>query len=267
MVGSCFPTPIDNLQGETFLPLDDRLWEACTWQPGSPAVTASDEQLASAVRSIDAWHRAIPPSLIRDGDPLLAPTSAIGHFLAGRDSASPGLLRRRDEWRRLSAVAFGNRMASLSSFTDPERLAERTLRQAERHVSPMSRWLHDADLPRRLCVCLRDVHGEHVLFTGTAVTGIVDFGAIGLDHPAIDFGRLLGSLAPDDRARWHNALAGIADADAFDLAWRFDRTGTLLGALHWLEWLVISPREFANRAAAYARWRSLVERIERWSDE
>jgi homoserine kinase type II len=118
-------------------------------------------------------------------------------------------------------------------------------------------------------VCLRDVHREHVLFTGTLVSGIVDFGAVGIDTVACDLGRLLGSLVPDDAPRWNAAFAhyrqrGELSAQAEQLAWRFDATSVVIGALHWLEWIAIEQRVFADAAAAYHRWEQLVARMERW---
>src|SRR5207302_7945298 len=65
-----------------------------------------------------------------------------------------------------------------------ERVPERLKPWAER------RW------PLQVCLC--DIWHDHVLFSGDAVTGIIDYGSVRHDHPAVDLARLLGSLAGDD---------------------------------------------------------------------
>jgi homoserine kinase type II len=59
--------------------------------------------------------------------------------------------------------------------------------------------LANATLP--LQPCLRDIWHDHILFTGNEVTGLIDFGAVGIDTPATDIARLLGSLIPNPRSR------------------------------------------------------------------
>src|SRR5262249_49484120 len=46
--------------------------------------------------------------------------------------------------------------------------------------------------------CVRDLRGEHVLFDDGRVGGIIDFGAMAVDHPAVDLARFLGDVARSD---------------------------------------------------------------------
>lgn len=181
------------------------------------------------------------------------------------------MARRRNEWRRL----LGTVLRPLAGAPpDPLDLARRTQDLVRRHGASVEEWLGGADDPVSIRLCLRDVHREHILFTGDVVTGVVDFGSCGLDTPACDLARLLGSLVPEDAPAWQRAfgwyrqVAPLSDAEA-DLALRLDRTGAMIGAMHWLEWLMHERRRFSNPQAAYHQWRGLVERIERasWQSE
>jgi thiamine kinase-like enzyme len=45
--------------------------------------------------------------------------------------------------------------------------------------------------------CFTDIHRDHVLFDGDRLTGIIDFGAVKLDHPACDLARLFDDQTID----------------------------------------------------------------------
>ena len=49
-----------------------------------------------------------------------------------------------------------------------------------------------------LSPAIRDIHHDHVLFSGDQVTGLVDFGILRIDTPLADMARLVGSLVADD---------------------------------------------------------------------
>ncbi len=87
--------------------------------------------------------------------------------------------------------------------------------------------------------CLCDVWHDHILFDEDYVTGIVDYGAMKIDHPVVDVARLLGSLVEDDAAGWATGLAAYRQVRPFtdeeeELAPVLDATGTTLGASVWL---------------------------------
>ena len=52
-----------------------------------------------------------------------------------------------------------------------------------------------------------DLWHDHILFTGNAVTGLIDFGSVKEDHVAVDLARLLGSMIGDDAAIWEVGLS------------------------------------------------------------
>jgi aminoglycoside phosphotransferase (APT) family kinase protein len=87
--------------------------------------------------------------------------------------------------------------------------------------------------------CLCDVWHDHVLFTGEAVTGLVDYGEVKPDHPAVDLARLLGDLIGDDERRFHLGLAayraagGPVEVDEHFVR-LLDRTGVVCAVIHWV---------------------------------
>ena len=116
--------------------------------------------------------------------------------------------------------------------------------------------------------CLCDVWNDHVLFGGDCVTGLIDYGAMKIDHPAVDLARLLGSLVQDDAAGWATGLAAYREvrplsADEEELARALDVTGTVAAAAVWLRWLYHEGKEFEDGAAAGRRLKGLTARFGR----
>jgi Ser/Thr protein kinase RdoA (MazF antagonist) len=117
--------------------------------------------------------------------------------------------------------------------------------------------------------CLCDVWHDHVLFDGDRLTGLIDYGAMKIDHPAVDLARLLGSLVEDDPEGWSVGLAAYREvrplsADEEELAHALDLSGTIAGASVWLRWLYHEGKEFEDRAAAGRRLEGLTLRLERY---
>ncbi len=110
---------------------------------------------------------------------------------------------------------------------------------------------------------------DHILFDGDRLSGIVDYGAIKVDHVAVDLAQLLGSLVGDDTESWTHGLAAYRTVrplapEEEELARVLDRAGTLLGMANWLRWLYQERRPFDDIPAVAGRLRTLVERVERW---
>jgi Ser/Thr protein kinase RdoA (MazF antagonist) len=96
-----------------------------------------------------------------------------------------------------------------------------------------------ADRPVPVFSCLCDVHHDHVLFAGDRVTGVIDYGAMKTDHPAVDLARMLEDLADGDPDRVrvgldaYHAAGGPVAIDP-DLVSVLDRTGVMCAVIHWL---------------------------------
>ena len=114
---------------------------------------------------------------------------------------------------------------------------------------------------------IRDIHHDHVLFTGDEVTGIIDFGAMRIDTPLTDIARLVGSLVADDGEARNFALDAYSqirplsgsDRRLIDL---LDASNVVLGALNWLRWLYIERRQFENMPAVMRRMDAIIARLE-----
>jgi len=248
------PTVHTTHAGRTWTERAGRLWELTTWMPGCADFhdhprPARLEAACTALAQLHlAWSAGISPS-----------------------GPCPGVLRRLEKVRRWSTL--------LQSGWRPR------FHEAER--DPVTSWAERAwhclgprvtDVPHRLAPwltrpvplqpCLCDIWHDHVLFTGDRVTGLVDFGAIKLDHVAVDLARLLGSLIGDDAQQRSAGIQAYRrvkplSADEEALVGVLDETGTVLAAANWLMWLYRDEKTFEDRAAVARRLAELVARIER----
>ena len=233
-----------------------RLWELQEWLPG------------------DADYHTRPSLAKRQA--ACAALAQLHACWASSDRLDMGpypAVRRRLEavrqWQELARSGW--RPLAQAASDDPARLAAE---RAWQILSPrldaipdlLKRW--NARIgPLQPCLC--DVWHDHVLFDGDRVTGIVDYGAMKIDHPAVDVARLLGSLVEDDPVGWATGLAAYREVRPFtaeeeELARALDVAGTTIGASVWLRRLYYDNKVFADRAAAARRLELLVRRIEKW---
>lgn len=114
---------------------------------------------------------------------------------------------------------------------------------------------------------LRDIWSDHLLFDGDRVSGIIDFGTVRMDEPAADLARMLGSLHPfeiDVRMRAleaYNQGRGehSVEPERVEL---LDRSGTLLTALQWMQWLILDRQKFnVDSASLFERWQTALARM------
>jgi hypothetical protein len=186
-------------------------------------------------------------------------------FLDRSPKPSPGIERRWRVWRE----------ADLDHVPVP-------ISDTERELIDRTRRVRDAQdkvfgqLEQLLAwrftweVCLRDVHREHVLFEDERVSGLIDFGSVGFDTPAVDLARYLSSFArfsptwldgdgvPGsslrevglDKEAWHQLVLVLVV------------TGTMAGCLQWKQWIVDEHRSFPDRSAALERWHDRLEFLE-----
>ncbi|MBA4064247.1 MAG: hypothetical protein C0501_11135 [Isosphaera sp.] len=220
-----------------------RVWDVTRWLPGRPLADPTVAEVEAACAAVARLHAAWP---VEDHGPC------------------PGALNRL---RVLDDACTGLPQLPQDLPDDLARLvppAAAAAASAAPSVAAALRPWEAVALPLRPCV--RDLRGEHVLFTGPAVTGVVDFGAMAVDHPAVDLARLLGDLAADDDARFaaglraYRAAGGRLDApDEFVRA--LDRAGAVCSVVGWLVRLA-AGRVPADAGAAAARLGRLTRRVE-----
>ncbi|HVS40113.1 MAG TPA: phosphotransferase [Gemmataceae bacterium] len=241
------------IDGTTAVGYAGRLWELQEWLPGeadyhrNPSEAKLRAALGALARLHECWQAILPP------------TSGV----------CPAVTRRLAvdrEWREL--VQSGWRPQAQAD--DPARsAAERAWRLLPGRIDSipdlLRRWV-DRSWPLQPCLC--DVWHDHVLFDGDRVSGLIDYGAMKIDHPAVDVARLLGSLVDDDLTGWAMGLTAYREtrplsADEAELTQTLDATGTIAAAAVWLRWLYHDGKEFEDRAAAARRLEGLTARLER----
>jgi hypothetical protein len=228
------------------------VWELMDWMPGRADFHSSpkDRRLAAAVEAIAELHRnwAKCASSVQ-------PVPAVARRL-----------RALTDWERTVALGWRPHFTMADgALRQPAEIAWNILpsrvRQAIRDLEP---WLA-VTAPLQPCLC--DVWHDHVLFDGDRVTGIIDYAAMKIDHPAVDLARLLGSLIPDDPVRTAFALdvyQSLVPLSHPQLVELLDRTGTVVAATHWLRSLYLDRRSYPNITEVAERLTAIVQRLVRW---
>lgn len=237
---SFVPGVIATTDGCSVVVEDGRVWDVTRWMPGTPRTAATVSDVETACEAVARLHAAWAPIKL---------------------GPCPGVLNR------LRVLADWMTTPELQPH-DPPSLLERADAVVRRHAPAVARSLlpwSQANLP--LGPCIRDLRGEHVLYTGNAVTGLVDYGAMALDHPAVDLARLLGDLAGENVERFSGGLRAYRRAGGMlampdELVRVLDRSGAVCSVIGWLVRLLIQQRTFGDRTAIMARLTELIARVE-----
>jgi hypothetical protein len=241
--------------GRTAVEVGGRWWEVASWLPGQADFHARPTRgrLTAACGALALLHAAwegerTPPA------PCPAVRRRVERLARERDFLRAGWRVPLDPLAADPALPVARRA---------ERLLPRWLDQVAAWLAP---WL---DVRLALQPCLADVWHDHLLFEGDRLTGLVDYGALQADHPAVDLARLLGSLVADDEPAWQAGLTAYRAVRRFGgeeelLARVLDRSGVVLALGTWLHWLYRERRVFESRSLAAARLEVLVRRVERW---
>ena len=102
---------------------------------------------------------------------------------------------------------------------------------------------------------LRDARPEHFLFEEDRVTGLVDFGAMGLDMVSIDLARLFGEwFTLEDQGIRKQAISAYEQVRPLTIEERervaiFERSGDLLRGARWLQCHFVDRRSFEDPKA------------------
>ena len=115
-----------------------------------------------------------------------------------------------------------------------------------------------------LCqVVLRDVWSEHILFANPdRVVGVIDLHAAGIDTPATDLARLLGSWLPPHALVgpewWAGGIAAYQTlrpltAREVSLVPLLAASGVVFGLDNWFRWVLGEGRSFAAPARVVSR--------------
>jgi homoserine kinase type II len=251
------PVPATTRDGQTFIRHREHLWEFAPWMPGIASYESSPsrEKLRAAMHALAKFHNAVAdyakPTVIGSSVGL----NAIERHLARLGGVSP--LRINQLARAVNDVPWPDLAPLARQFVA---ILTRTIPHAMAQLAPLSQ------VRPPLQPCLRDVWSDHILFTSSEVTGIIDFGAVDFDIPATDIARLLGSFAQLTVADiWTEGLAAynevrpISDTES-RAAQALDSSGTILAGCNWIQWIYIDRRTFDDRLQIVERFRRILSR-------
>jgi Ser/Thr protein kinase RdoA (MazF antagonist) len=264
------PEVMPALDGDTVVvAADGRLWELCRFMTGVAVPCPTPAQSAAAATALARVH--------------LAAAGLPGH--PPRAGMSPGVERRIDHARRLLAQPWQARRAVWSQggrslLTDDtvaaihDRVATAiTMFNACRGERLLVRVAALRPEPCVLQPVLRDIWSDHVLFAderSDLVRGIIDLHAAGIDTPATDLARLLGSWdAPVGCERLSILERWPAAVAAYDRVRPLSReeaglipflhgTGVVCGLDNWFRWTLDEQRAFPDAGRVLARIDRLV---------
>ena len=267
------PEVIPTLDGDTIATdAEGRLWELSRFMPGVAVPCPTPAQAAAAATSLARLH--------------LAAASLPGH--PPRLHVSPGVEHRIERSRQLLAQPWTARRDAWSGAASLRMPAEVSAALAARVAAAIDIFTASdgnafltrvATIQPHSCVLqpvLRDVWCDHVLFTDRAsdsVAAIIDLHAAGIDTPATDLARLVGSWAAPAGGgrlslvdRWPEAFAAywsvrpLSAVEAM-LVPVLHATGMLFGLDNWFRWTMEEHREFPDTQKMLDRIDSLLREL------
>ncbi len=229
----------------TTVTVDGQLWDACHWVPGAPLTQPTEAEIRAACEAIAQLHLCWPLAL--DRQPCRGVSNRIDVLTAHQ--------RQLSDWNR--------DLPPVAPELDPllRRAAAVVARNADAAITALRPWAGRPLVPRP---CLRDMRGEHVLFHAGSVTGVIDFGAMIIDHPAIDLARFLGDFSAlresvfSEGLNAYRATGGALDVPD-DFVRLLARTGFVGSLLGWLVRLVVRREPTVRATAIAARLAHLLE--------
>jgi homoserine kinase type II len=248
------PVPVRDKSARSIQEFEGTLWEITPWLPGRPdsANPPSPARLHAAFAALAALHSrwAVQIDL----------------------NCSPGLALRCHAVEALIRGGFDVIEAALASQPPSSGLvfSARQWLALARSVAPT---LHDALRKASRSIlnlqpCLRDARPEHFLFEQDRLSGIIDFGAMGVDCVAGDLARLIGDWLDGDsdaRARALTAYEQIRPLEPVEssLIRVFESSADLLIGERWLHWHLLEGRRFDDPDAVSKGLDRGLRRLER----
>ena len=250
------------------------LWELARFMPGVAVPSPTVPQTVAAATTLAQLH--------------IAASRLTGH--PPREDVSPGLCRRITQAEQLRAMPWRARRMALSTVTGQRLPNGFTGELSGRFDSAVSifadcggedfvSWV--AGLRPTRCMVqpvVRDIWCDHVLFAEACrdeVTAIIDLHAAGIDTPATDLSRLMGSWKPSDGReglplldRWPEALVAYhrlrpLSPVEYSLIPLLHATAVVFGLDNWFRWTLEEQREFPETRSVLARIDRLLEELER----
>ena len=249
------PVPFRDHSGQSLQEWNGTLWEITPWLVGAadPSCPPDIEHLQLAFTGLAAFHESLAREQV--------------------EAVSTGLRRRQEEIIRLIQGGFDtletaiNRQNDVGSQYRAQAIAWLVLARklAPGLLEPLGRVSNQVI---RVQPALRDARPEHFLFDGERLSGLVDFGAMGVESVAADLARLIGEWLDDDPAARREALACYEKIRPLDpvearLIDVFETTTALLIGERWVRWHFVENRGFDNPKAVVNGLQRGLRRVER----
>jgi len=261
--------PFRSDTGDTLVEAAGAWWQIEPWLPGRADYhrQPSRQKVAAAMTALAQWHLAASGFQPHSSESTWFRPAGSGFCPATEErlhaiaQLSPPMIR---DWQ---ALALRNAPLELHPFVT--RLADGVM---PRLSTLQGQLLQAATHSVPLQPCLRDVWHDHILYTGDAVTGLIDPSASRTDSVAVDLARLLGSLVEDHVDDWRFALDEYTKLRPLSLFEQrlipiLDQSGVVLSAVTWLKWLGPEARRWPDLVPIIDRLQRLTARLERLSLE
>jgi Ser/Thr protein kinase RdoA (MazF antagonist) len=253
------PVPISDRAGQSLQEWNGTLWEITPWLAGTADSSRPPEieHLRLAFTGLAAFHQRLAGQQV--------------------EAVSTGLRQRHEEITRLIKGGFSalkiaiNRQNNVGDCCRTPALAWLALAQnvAPVLLGPLGRVSSQVF---RLQPALRDARPEHFLFDGERLSGLVDFGAMGVESVAADLARLSGEWFDADPATRLEALASYervrplepAEARLIDV---FETTTSLMIGERWVRWHFVENRGFDDPQAVLRGLERGLMRVDRLARE
>ncbi len=249
------PVPLAAGDGRTAVSAHGSLWQLEPWMNGVANYNQQPdpEKLAAALHGLARFHRAAA-ALARPGP---APSihgrlSRISHWYGPQGTTEAFQALRICAWQhpllgRLALPICQRFVAAADSVRGQlQQLARETW-----NLQPV----------------IGDVWHDHLLFTGSRLTGLIDFGAMKIDHVALDFARLTGSLTGDparirvEAAARYRQIYPLSVKD-LELADGYNRSAALISGMNWLQWVCLENRDVGPPESVVRRVQRIADRME-----
>jgi Ser/Thr protein kinase RdoA (MazF antagonist) len=240
------PNAIADRAGDTLQEHEGGIWELAPWMPGEAeaARPPTSARVRSAFAALAAFHQCLGGER-RTGTSggLKQRHAAVLHLLRGGFDAMERAVRRSEASPQDEAPPMAMRWLGLARAVAPRLLDP--LQVAAGRVAPLQ-------------PCLRDARPEHFLFDGDRVSGLVDFGAMGVDCVAGDIARLLGEWLEGDLSARIDALDAYERVRPLDTAEAalidaFASSSALLIGERWIRWCYVEGRRVEDPSAVAHR--------------
>jgi hypothetical protein len=210
-VGGCIPQMRKNLAGRWSFACAGRVWECQSRMPGKADFHAqpSEPRVRAIVNALSAAHHSW--------------NQDHGQWL----SEMPGIQRREDQLHQGLTLLHGHRPA----LTELQRRLAAVLPTAIATALQILKEFPKG--PFRCHACLCDAWHDHWLFEHDQLTGLIDWSALKIDHPAVDYARTLGSLFPGDSSAQRVAFQHASMPFPWDWVEKLRQTGDVVAGVYW----------------------------------